>query len=92
MRTISDPLGRLLVNALWNSSEALSAARIVGEYDASADVDDIDLQFRTLETAGVVECDRVEDGAAYFVLGGPNAGTALRALGLGASGSTNGSA
>jgi hypothetical protein len=78
-------LGQLLVNALWHSSEALSAPRVVSEYDDSADVADVDLYFRTLETAGVVECDRVERGVAYFVLGGPNASTALRALGLGAN-------
>jgi DNA-binding transcriptional ArsR family regulator len=83
---ISDPMRRRLIQALWHSSEALSAPRFVDEYDDKAEMKDVEYHLRQLEGAGVVEVARVEDGAAYFVLGGANASEAVRRLGLSASG------
>jgi hypothetical protein len=88
--TIRDPINRALVEALWHSSEALSAARYVSEYTAhegsSTYAEVIASRLAALEALGVVKVDRVEAGEIFYVLGGVNASEAVRRLELAGDG------
>jgi hypothetical protein len=85
--TVADPINRALIEALWHSSVPLSAALYVGDYTgnagSSAYVDVISAHLAALEAASVVKVDHVEAGGdAFYVLGGDNAGEAVRRLEL----------
>jgi hypothetical protein len=88
--TITDPINRALISALWHSSVPLSATRYVDEYthhgDSPTYADVITARLAALEAVGVVKVDRVENGDAFYVLAGDNAGEAVRRLELAGDG------
>lgn len=88
-RALEHPLRKRLVVALWHSSEPLSARRIAEEYldDDQCDLPAIVYHLIVLEDAGVVVEDSGRDSdpasaGRSVVLGGENAGDAVRRLGL----------
>lgn len=85
--TVTDPINRALIAALWNHRpRPLSAGRFAQEYTQHGNsptyADVIDGRLEALEAVGVVKVDRVEDGASFYVLGGANAREAVRRLDL----------
>lgn len=88
--TITDPVNRALISALWHSHVALSATSYVEEYTGHAGSPTyatvIAGRLAALEAVGVVKVDRVDDGEAFYVLGGDNAGEAVRRLELAGDG------
>jgi len=88
--TITDPINRALIEALWHSSVPLSAERYVSEYtehrDSSTYAEVIASRLAGLEGAGVTEVDHVEDRQTFYVLAGVNASEAVRRLGLAGDG------
>lgn len=92
-RALKHPLRRRLVVALWHSSEPLSARRIKDQYleGDHHGLATIAYHLRQLERAEVVEAadlpagsEDEEPGSAArgVVLGGDNAGEAVRRLGI----------
>lgn len=87
-QAINHPIRKRLIEALWRSSEPLSATRFHSEY---VDGDKVTLQtvsyhVRVLERDGIAELDReVPSGGSverFYALGGPNSGEAIRRLQL----------
>jgi hypothetical protein len=91
-RALAHPLRKRLVVALWHSSEPLTAGRIEDEYldDEHSDLGTIVYHLRVLERVGVVEAADLPGGPGTgpsspvrgLVLGGENAGEAVRRLGI----------
>jgi DNA-binding transcriptional ArsR family regulator len=86
-QTIEHPIRRRWIEALWNSSEPLSAPGFQAEYvrDDSVTLSTVAFHVRVLVAEGIVELDRAEPtgrGASefFYVLGGPKSGEALRRL------------
>ncbi|MBS0592012.1 MAG: hypothetical protein JSR84_00935 [Proteobacteria bacterium] len=88
--TITDPINRALISALWHSHVALSATSYVDEYTnhggSPTYANVIAARLVALEAVGVVRVDRVADGEAFYVLGGVNASEAVRRLELAGDG------
>ncbi|MBS1845665.1 MAG: helix-turn-helix transcriptional regulator [Actinobacteria bacterium] len=85
-RIIEHPIRKRMIEALWHSSEPLSARRFHSEYtDGSATLATIGYHVRVLERDGVArveEVDGEESIERFVVLAGPNCGEAVRRLGL----------
>jgi DNA-binding transcriptional ArsR family regulator len=81
-QALKHPLRKRFIAALWHSSEPLTAARIEAEYleDDGSDLGTIVYHLRVLEAAGVVRT--AAPPAPGVVLGGENAGEAVRRLGI----------
>jgi DNA-binding transcriptional ArsR family regulator len=86
--TTAHPERRRLIEALWHSSEPLSAQQFHDEYsEGELTPATVAYHLRQLEDEGVVEgsggySNRGDVNRSY-VLGGPNASEAVRRLGLG---------
>ncbi len=81
------PLRRSLIEALWRSSEPLSARRYRSEYaDSSETLERIAYHLGVLEREGVAETVRPDaegpDFERLVVLAGPNCSAVLRRLRL----------
>lgn len=90
-QTVGHQTRRRLIEALWHSSEPLSARRFFEEYGGggTSSVSSVGYHLAILEAAGIVKLNHTgnhPDGAAerFYVLGGPNAGEAVRLLSLSA--------
>jgi hypothetical protein len=85
-RIVKHPIRRRLIEALWHSSEPLSASRFHFEYsDGSATLATISYHVRVLERDWVAEVTPFagdESIERFVVLAGPNCAEAVRRLGL----------
>jgi DNA-binding transcriptional ArsR family regulator len=91
-RALRHPLRKRLIAALWHSSEPLTARQIGDEYldEDRSDMATIAYHLRVLEREGVVRAADPPAGpdaelaspARGVVLGGENAGEAVRRLGF----------
>jgi DNA-binding transcriptional ArsR family regulator len=85
-RVIEHPIRRKLIEALWHSSEPLSAQRFYSEYtDGSTTPATIAYHVRVLERDGILELaweDGQESIERFVVLAGPNCSSALRRMRL----------
>lgn len=91
-RALAHPMRKRLITVLWHSSEPLTAGQIEGQCldDGRADPGTIIYHLRVLERVGVVEEADLPAGAdgalasaaRGVVLGGENAGEAVRRLGI----------
>ncbi|MBS1675800.1 MAG: helix-turn-helix transcriptional regulator [Actinobacteria bacterium] len=85
-RIIEHPIRKRLIEALWHSSEPLSARRFHSEYsDGTATLATISYHVCVLEHDGVAEVARVDGDEMierFVVLAGPNCAEAVRRLGL----------
>jgi hypothetical protein len=83
---IEHPIRRRLIEALWHSSQPLSARRFHSEYvNDETSLATISYHVRVLERDGVVEVSPVageESIERSVVLGGLNCSEAVRRLGL----------
>lgn len=85
---IKHPIRKRLIEALWHSSEPLSANRFHSEYVDGEEVTlpTVSYHCRVLERDGIAELDReVADGGSierFYALGGPNSAEAIRRLQL----------
>lgn len=85
-RIIKHPVRKRLIEALWHSSEPLSARRFHSDFiDDGTSLATIGYHVRVLERDGVAETARSEEAESverFVVLGGPNYAEAVRRLGL----------
>jgi DNA-binding transcriptional ArsR family regulator len=85
-RIVKHPLRKRLIEALWHSSEPLSARRFHSDYgDDGTSLATISYHVRVLERDGVVEvlpAAGQESIERSVVLAGPNCAEAVRRLGL----------
>lgn len=85
-RIIEHPIRRKLIEALWHSSEPLSAQRFYSEYtDRSVSLATIGYHVGVLEREGVAEVAREGAGESverFVVLAGPSCSEAVRRLEL----------
>jgi hypothetical protein len=86
-QTIKHPIRKRLIEALWQSSEPLSARQFHDEHaDGSDALAVISYHARVLERSGVAQLDREggEEGRLerFLRLGGPNSAEAIRRLQL----------
>jgi hypothetical protein len=85
-RIIKHPIRKRLIEALWHSSQPLSARGFHSEYvDDGTSLGTISYHVRVLERDGVVEVSPAageESIERSVVLAGPNCAEAVRRLGL----------
>lgn len=87
-QAIEHPIRKRLIEALWHSSEPLSAHRLHGEYldDDSVTLQTVSYHVRVLEDEGIAKLDREDANGGsverFVVLDGPNSAEAIRRLNL----------
>lgn len=85
---IKHPIRKRLIEALWRSSEPLSANRFHSDHLEGEEVtlQNVSYHLRVLDRDGIAELDReVPSGGSverFYALGGPNSAEAIRRLQL----------